>query len=97
MKIILNIYKEITTENLNYSFFNLMNLKNIGHHISILKNKTKIEINIRDTDTSKGNGIIIYPDGNIYLGKIFLEKFKKVITTKTPNTFEQLHLKQLLL
>ena len=80
----LNFMKENKTENFIFSFFNLTSLKITGHYISQLSDKSKIEIVINEKNPNKGTGIITYPNGNIYIGEIFLENSKNGIETKTP-------------
>ncbi len=67
-------YKDIVTENVYYSFFDLINLKNIGHYVIIKKNGIKMEINIKDYKGNSAKGIIIFPNESIYVGNLIIEK-----------------------
>jgi len=83
-------HKDIVTENVHYSFFNLLNMKSIGHYVIIKKNGVKIEINIQDYDSKIHEGIIIYPNGNIYIGTVLIESvnFNNLKDSQTLNKSE---------
>jgi hypothetical protein len=57
----INCFVENSTNNIIYSFFDLININIIGHYLSIFKDEKIINVIINEKESFKAIGIIYYP------------------------------------
>lgn len=81
----LPIFKEKATDNVYFAHINMLNMKNVGHFLLFTQNGTKIESlsnkldavendNPKISNSSVSNTLILFPSGDIYIGKAQPEK-----------------------